>query len=113
MESVVKNEKIHWNEDVPPLSVEVIVNIYTNGSSIICIGLPGDGLCHYIQGRSECQKILKKQIEKQYGLAASAYACYDFYLTVPHTVDQSVNIGISFNHAFHLVLGTKSTELLC
>ena len=59
------------------------------------------------------KKILEKQIEKQYGLAAPAYTCDDFYLTVPHTVDQSVYIGISFNHAFHLALMTKPSKLLC
>ena len=37
----------------------------------------------------------------------------DLYLAVPHTVDQSVHIGISFNHAFHLILGTKPSKLLC
>lgn len=53
------------------------------------------------------KKILEKQVKKQYGLSASAYACDDFYFTVPHTVNQPVHIGVSFNHAFHLALWTK------
>lgn len=43
----------------------------------------------------------------------NCHACDDFYLTVPHAVNQPVHIEISFNHAFHLVLGTKLSKLLC
>lgn len=59
------------------------------------------------------KEILEKQVKKQYGFSTSAYACDNLYLAVPHTMNQSVHIGISFNHAFHLVLRTKPSELLC
>ena len=50
------------------------------------------------EGRKKALEAALAQIEKQYGLAASAYACDDLYLAVPHTVNQSVHIGIAFNH---------------
>lgn len=43
----------------------------------------------------------------------NCHACDDFYIAISHTVDQSFHIEISFNHAFHLVLGTKLSKLLC
>ena len=32
----------------------------------------------------------------------------DFYLTVPHTVEQPIHVRALFNHLLHLILGTKT-----
>lgn len=59
------------------------------------------------------KKILIKQIKRQYRLSATADAGDYLDFTVPHVMNHTVQIRISFNHYSHFVLATNASLLSC
>ena len=59
------------------------------------------------------EKVFIEQIKQQYRFSAAADTGNDFDLAVPHMMNHTIQIIISFNHYNYLVLATIASLLSC
>ena len=58
-------------------------------------------------------EVLIEQVKQQYRLSAAVDASDYFDFAVPHMMNHTIQIKISFNHYSHLVLTTITSLLYC
>lgn len=84
--------------------IEIVRNIHANNDFL---------KKSFVSINDASSEELIEQVKQQYRLSAAADASDYFDFAVPHMMNHTIQIKISFNHYSHLVLATIASLLSC